>query len=64
MFSVGACGLNPVTFYADKIFDPGPEVARILRKLAFTVETRESTSGGIIQDANGNTIGNWTMNDE
>ena len=38
--------------------DPSTEIARILRKVTELVEDRVTTGGGI-QDVNGNTIGSW-----
>ncbi len=41
--------------------DAGPELARILRELAATVEeSNNPDEGGGIRDANGNTVGSWT----
>ena len=43
--------------------DSGPEVARILRKLAATVEHRslDTDDDGILLDGNGNRAGTWEV---
>ena len=44
--------------------DYGPEVARILRHVADSVEHRsepEESDGGPIMDANGNNVGTWSI---
>jgi len=43
--------------------DTGPEVARILRDVARTVEhyTLEPDDGALIRDSNGNTVGRYDV---
>jgi hypothetical protein len=50
-----------VTIRADNAaFDePGPELARILREIADTVEHRADIHGSHCYDVNGNHVGTW-----
>lgn len=40
---------------------PGPELARLLRRLADELEDRTTAGRGALIDANGNDAGTWTL---
>lgn len=40
---------------------PGPELARILRKLAETLEHGTHEQDGLLRDVNGNRVGSWEI---
>lgn len=57
---------NAAFFDDDNVFDPGPEIARILRNLATEIEQEQPRDGVIIwgtilRDANGNDTGMFEM---
>lgn len=41
--------------------DPRPEIARILREVAGTIEDSTVRETGYCRDINGNTVGSWKM---
>lgn len=61
--------MNTFTLYIDTVNDAfldanlQPELARILRKLADTLEGEEydSSNSGRLRDINGNTVGSWRI---
>ena len=56
-----------IEFWTDNAaFDPGPEIAHILRRLADRVEHMglAALPNGPLQDTNGNTIGRLTISGE
>ena len=46
-------------------FDPGPELARLLRNLADTLDSPEvHDDSGTVRDINGNRVGTWEITEE
>jgi hypothetical protein len=41
--------------------NPGPELARLLRRLADDIEGRTTAGRGALIDTNGNEAGTWTL---